>query len=112
MEKQSWTSIIALMKIDVEGYEKFVLEGAERMLKKTKCVYFESWDTFFEKYGYTSAAIFKILWHNSFEIFKIIGEKAICRMTSGYRSNKRENLLAIRDLDNFLKRTGIKIMET
>lgn len=105
-------SEIALMKIDTEGYEKFVLEGGERTLKKTKCVYFESWDTHFEKYDYTSADVCKILWNNSFEIYKIIGEKTISQMTREHRSNKRENLLAIRNLDNFQKRTGIKIMET
>jgi FkbM family methyltransferase len=39
--------VIHLLKIDVEGYERFVLEGARELLARTLTVYFESWDTHF-----------------------------------------------------------------
>ena len=52
---------IDLLKIDVEGYEKFVMEGSLSILEKTETVFFESWDKLFKKYDYTLKEIFIIL---------------------------------------------------
>lgn len=40
---------VTLLKIDVEGFEKFVLIGANKLLEKTQFVYFEAWDEHFRK---------------------------------------------------------------
>ncbi|MEZ0600979.1 FkbM family methyltransferase [Paraburkholderia sp. IW21] len=52
---------ITLLKIDVEGYEKFVFEGAGKTLQNTKFIYFEAWDAHFKKYGYSFAEIYNLL---------------------------------------------------
>jgi FkbM family methyltransferase len=44
---------ISLLKLDVEGYEKFVLEGAADTLARTECIYFEALEPLCARYGYT-----------------------------------------------------------
>jgi FkbM family methyltransferase len=43
---------IALLKLDVEGYEKFVLAGATAILSKVGCMYFEVDQQNFQGFGY------------------------------------------------------------
>lgn len=52
---------IDLLKIDVEGYEKFVLEGARATLERTETIFFECWKKHFDKYEYSLGDIFNIL---------------------------------------------------
>ena len=83
---------IALLKIDVEGYEKFVLEGAVRLLSRTNAVYFESWERHFEKFDYRLHDVVQFLRTFGFETQRIDGSSVSDR----YRSECCENLLAIR----------------
>jgi hypothetical protein len=59
---------ITLLKIDVEGYEKFVLEGTTDLLARTQYVYFEAWDRHTERYGYKTLEIANILRLHGFEV--------------------------------------------
>lgn len=70
---------IKLLKIDVEGYEKFVLNGANNILARTEIVFFEAWNDHFKKYNYSLQDIFKTLDHYGFkyEILTPSGLKAI-----------------------------------
>jgi FkbM family methyltransferase len=54
---------IALMKIDVEGWELLVLRGMEDVLrcKKVKKIIMEITDSFFQENGYQKADIYKLL---------------------------------------------------
>jgi FkbM family methyltransferase len=97
--------VIHLLKIDVEGYERFVLEGARELLKRTQAVYFESWDRHFGKYGYSSADVFRILRGAGFRVYKV-GERTLLEIGEDYRSNQIENLLALRAPEHFLQRTS------
>lgn len=45
---------IRLLKIDVEGFEKAVLEGAPQLLRRTRFVYFETGDELSLRYGYST----------------------------------------------------------
>jgi FkbM family methyltransferase len=42
---------VRMLKVDVEGFELFVLRGAERVLTQTSVVYFESSEEHYRKYG-------------------------------------------------------------
>jgi FkbM family methyltransferase len=96
---------IQLLKIDVEGYEKFVLEGASRRLGNTSCVYFESSERNFRRYGYTCGDLLEILVESGFKIFKFAGNDTLVAVDVGYKSATLENLIAVRDLGEFLYRT-------
>jgi len=81
---------IALLKIDVEGYEKPVLEGCTSLLARTNAVYFESWEQHVRKYGYRLAETFSLLRDFGFQIQRPGGEP----VDPDYRSVDCENLLA------------------
>jgi FkbM family methyltransferase len=100
--------LIALFKIDVEGYEKFVLEGATEILKKVQCVIFESWDEHFSNYDYTTSDIFELLTNHGFHIFKIINND-IRPISKDYTSPSCENLIAVREINKFIERTGFAL---
>lgn len=99
---------INLMKIDVEGYEKFVFLGSEKILKNTDCVYFEAVSKQYKKYGYNFKEIFDILSNLNFKIFKI-DDRKISSVSQDFIP-KMENLIAIKNVDDFLIRTHFKIL--
>jgi FkbM family methyltransferase len=77
---------VRLLKIDVEGFELFALRGAERILQRTDMVYFESWESHFSKYGYSTPDVLEFLTMHGFEVNR----------PADYKSAKCENLLAVR----------------
>ncbi len=97
---------VDLLKIDVEGAEKFVLEGAGEMLRRTGCVYFESNESHFARNGYSCAGLFTLFAFHGFRIFRPEGENALSPLPAGYSSRVNENLIAARDPDALLRRTG------
>ena len=102
---------VALLKIDVEGYEKYVLEGAGELLERVDCLYFESCNVFFDEFGYRSSELFQLLLKQGFEIFRIEGER-ILAVSAEHQSEVCENLIAVREVGDFLERTGFVIKET
>jgi FkbM family methyltransferase len=95
---------VSLLKIDVEGYERFVLEGAMATLKRTAAVYFESWNHHFAAYGYRTADVIRLLNDAGFQVFRQDGT-TWRPVDPGYGSERCENLLALRD-QALLKRLG------
>jgi len=104
---------VDLVKVDVEGYEKFVFLGALKLFKKTECVYYESIADNFTKYNYSLGEIITILSSVGLHSYELRG-KNITRITmqSTYYNNGHipNNLFAIRDLDCFVQRTWYKII--
>ena len=88
-------SNITLLKIDVEGFEKFVIEGAAEVLQRTDMVFFESWDKNFDTYGYTTGDIISLLESMQFSIYKMF-DKQYTIINSSYCSLNCENLLALK----------------
>jgi FkbM family methyltransferase len=100
---------IALLKVDVEGFEKFVFEGAERILQTTKCIYFESWDDNYLRYGYSSNDLIEWLKRSGFTIYRILGPDSAAPIERSHCSQTCENLVAVKDNNDFFERTAFKI---
>jgi len=62
-------SRIAVMKIDVEGFEMHVLRGAEAILHKVDSIYIEVLEHTLQKFGSCSAEVFKLLQAHGFRCF-------------------------------------------
>lgn len=62
-------SKIAVMKIDVEGFEMQVLQGAEAILNKVDSIYIEVLEHTLQKFGSCPAAVFKLLQSHGFRCF-------------------------------------------
>lgn len=85
-----------LLKIDVEGYEKCIFDGAVETLTKTDKIYFESFEPNFRRFGYTLDAILQQLQNASFVVYSIKGGQ-YKEVYKGYRNEDMyENLLAVR----------------
>lgn len=97
---------IALIKIDVEGYEKFALEGSLQVLKRTACLYFESSEDHFKQYGYSSRDLFNLIRLAGFQIYSLRRPKSLFLISESHISCVGENLIAIKHKDDFIKRTG------
>ena len=99
-------SNITLLKIDVEGFEKFVVEGASEVLQRTDIVFFESWDQNFLVYRYTAYDLISLFKLKGFEVYSIEMNELI-PVSDNHSSIECENLVAIKDNDQFSYKTGI-----
>ncbi|MEA2013004.1 MAG: FkbM family methyltransferase [Verrucomicrobiota bacterium] len=87
--------IINLLKIDVEGYELFVLQGAEETLKKTKIVNIEISEKHFAKFGYSCSDVINLLASYNFECFREENGNCSTKINSEYiQSMMYENIIA------------------
>lgn len=85
---------IALLKIDVEGYELSVLRGATQTLARTQRIYFEVSDDHFARFGYTTTDLLDLLRAQGFEIYRFDADGG--RVPVGSDVGGWENLLAAR----------------
>lgn len=65
------TGRIRLLKVDVEGYEKFVLLGAAKTLERTDYVYLEVFEDNFAAFNYTTGELIKTLQDFDFCFYRI-----------------------------------------
>ena len=105
------TASIALLKVDVEGFEIFVFEGAERALQATKCVYFESWEENFRRYGYSCKDLIEWLERAGFSIYRLSESNCVERVRQDHSAQICENLIAVRDIADFIERTKFRIRD-
>lgn len=105
-------SNIALVKIDVEGYEKFVIEGGTKTLEKTQCIYFEVSSKHFETFGYSIEDLLITLEKMGFNLFQKKQSKLLAPISCQHKfSVGCTNAFAIRDIENFIERTGWQIYD-
>ena len=83
------------MKLDVQGYELKVLEGAEKLLPKIKYIITEVADNQIYKNQVTKNIILKYLKEKNFEILKITNELRL--KNTSYKQN--DVLLVNKSLD-------------
>jgi FkbM family methyltransferase len=100
---------ISLLKVDAEGYEKFVLAGAAQSMAKVECIYFEVDECNFSDFGYSSQDLLRQVMALGFSIWRRNGQKqelvpievnSFAPLTTGY-----ENLFGVRDIHDFSART-------
>ena len=100
---------IDLLKIDVEGYKKFVLEGGQNTLKNTETIFFESWNEHFKKFGYSLSEIFMILDQFGFEYF-VIDKAGYKKIDQTFDADICTDIVATKNSVQFLKKmAGSKV---
>lgn len=99
---------VALVKVDVEGYEWPVFQGAAGLLARTDCVYYESFEAWFARFGYSTGDVIRELERLGFLALRADGG-GWTPAPAGHRSVELENLVAVRDLDAFAARTGARV---
>jgi FkbM family methyltransferase len=93
------TGEIALVKIDTEGYEKFVLAGAKKTLERTRCVYFEAYELLFRRFGYSFTDLTAIFAKFDFEVYRFTPPGLLNRVDKAFLPTSLENLVAMRKRD-------------
>ncbi len=88
---------ISLLKIDVEGYEVAVLAGAAEVLSRTECVYCESYESHFQKLGWTTGDLIGKFEAAGMQVFSGIKQRRLVRVRPGYVSEGCEDLVALHD---------------
>jgi FkbM family methyltransferase len=100
---------ISLLKVDAEGYEKFVLAGAALSMAKVECIYFEVDEHNFSDFDYSSQDLLRQIMALGFSIWRRNGQKqelvpieinSFVPLTTGY-----ENLFGVRNIHDFVART-------
>jgi len=95
---------IALLKIDVEGFEIAVLHGAAGVLSRTACVYCESFEQNLQKLGWSTSDLIGKLEDAGLQVFTGIKARSLRRVRPGYVSVQCEDLVAVRDREVILDR--------
>jgi FkbM family methyltransferase len=85
---------VDLLKIDVEGFELFVLRGASDTLKRTASVYVEVWDERSRRFGYRARDVIAILRDAG---FLLVRPTEATRPLDDDIGRTCENVLATRD---------------
>ena len=96
---------LTLLKIDVEGFEKFVLEGARHLLEHTDYIYFEAWDQHYKKHGYSFRDVYDLLRSKQFEVAKFDPADYFIDVHKDAEFSVCTNLLAYRDKEVLKKRS-------
>jgi FkbM family methyltransferase len=86
---------IDLLKVDVEGYEKPVFEGAPETLARTRAIYFEVYERNFERFGYSTRDVLCMLDEGGFAVQRPTPQGNI-PVPRDFRAERCTNLLAIR----------------
>lgn len=90
--------IITVLKIDVEGYEKFVLAGAHKTIERTQSLYIEISEENFERFGYTTPELTQMLRELGLTVYRFADEHRLVRIEADYRTPHRfENIVAVHD---------------
>ena len=100
---------IDLLKIDVEGYEKFVLLGATKILNRVTTIYFEVSQIQYSRYNYGLDEIIDFLEKFNFSIFSLGDDNKTIHPIKKGCALRYENLIATRNCQDLLNRTNLRI---
>lgn len=100
---------IAFLKIDVEGSELRVLEGARQTLARTACVNCEMGEAHYRRYGYGMADLIAFLQQDGFQTFVVDGARRLRPVEPRFADAGGHELVACRDTADFARRTGWRL---
>ena len=101
---------IDLLKIDVEGYELQVLGGAPKILNRTHFVLFEVSEAHFRNFGYNLTDLLETFVKYGFTLLRATENEAVERIGPDYRTDGVENLMAVRDVEEFVRRSEWRVL--
>lgn len=102
-------STISLLKIDTEGYERFVFQGASSIIKRSKVIMFESIESNTSNYDYSTIENILFLKKQNFDIFKLGRNKMMYPFKEKDYLTYEGDLFAISNIDDFISRTNYSI---
>lgn len=88
---------IRLVKVDVEGYEKFVFMGAGDTLNRTDYIYFEVFEAHFIPLGYTTGELLRMLKQFNFCFYQIDERGKEIPIDTDFIPNKCMNIIGKRE---------------
>lgn len=103
---------IGVIKIDVEGYELFVLRGAERTVAQARFLYLEASDAHYARYGYTPQDLLELLSGWGWAIYRFPEPTVIERVypqTLHFNDDEWENWVATRSEEALLQRVALQV---
>jgi FkbM family methyltransferase len=89
---------ITLLKIDVEGYELFVLRGAEDTLQRTSFLYLEANTHHTQDYGVTVQELADYLRARGWALYRISDSETLVQLSESPQVDDWENWLAARSV--------------
>lgn len=103
------TESIALLKIDVEGYELPVFKGARRILSQTKCIYFEVGDKMCRDFDYTPDELLAEVQSHGFSLFIHDDGRKLSELRTNQKFDPYLNMVAVKSSEELRLRTGWEI---
>ena len=100
---------IALLKLDVEGSELHVLQGAPLTLARTACVISELIAEHCRRYGHTMGDVIGLLRRAGFTTYVARPHRQLDPVDESYSAAGAHELIAVRHPDDFLIRTGWRL---
>jgi FkbM family methyltransferase len=100
------TNPVALLKVDVEGYERSVFRGAPVLLSRTDCVYFEVGDKMCADFGHTAQELLGDVAAHGFQLFIADDRRHLVPLNASQSFTPYQNVVAIRRVEDLIQRTG------
>jgi FkbM family methyltransferase len=97
---------IAFLKVDVEGSELRVLEGARQTLARAACVNCEMGEEHHRRYGYGMGDLITFLRRAGFRTYVVTSPRVLRSIDERFIDPGVHELVAIRDSSEFVRRTG------
>lgn len=97
---------VALLKVDVEGYERSVFRGATRLLSCADCVYFEVGDKMCEDFGHTALELLGDIAAHGFQLFIADDRRRLVPLSAKQSFTPYQNIVAVREVEGLLHRTS------
>lgn len=100
---------LALLKVDVEGYELPVFKGAQETLECSRCVYFEVGDRMCRHFGYTPAELLSEVMRHGFHLLIHAEGQRLLRLRDEQPFEPYINMVAVKDPAELVQRTNWQI---